>query len=66
MGSFFELKLVRTPEGKAVVRKVEAHRQRCKALPPLGEGEAERLVAEFAATRKVTHCAPGFAVAVGQ
>ncbi len=66
MGSFFELKSVRTPEGKAVVQKVEAHRQRCKALPPLGEGEAERLVAEFAATCRVTYCAPGFAIAVGQ
>jgi hypothetical protein len=33
-----------------------AHRRRCRSLPPIRHGEAERLIAEFLAARGVTAC----------
>jgi hypothetical protein len=33
-----------------------AHLRRCKSLPPIQHGEAERLIAQFLATRSVTAC----------
>ena len=46
-------------------RRSLEHRQRCRLLPPLQKGEAERLVAEFLATRgSVTVCPPAYLVAV--
>jgi hypothetical protein len=33
-----------------------AHRKRCKSLSPIQYGEAERLIANFLATRGVTAC----------
>ncbi len=66
MSGILQLTLPRTPEDKAAARKMQAHSRRCRALPPLGKGEAERLVAEYSAVRKVTHCPPAFAVAVSQ
>ncbi len=64
MHGALDMTLPRTPEEKAAAKKAQAHRQRCKALPPLGKGEAERLVAEFSAVSGVTLCPPAFAVAV--
>jgi hypothetical protein len=43
-----------------------AHRQRCKGLPPMQAGEAERLVAEFLATRGITACPTRYAAPVEQ
>jgi hypothetical protein len=46
-------------------RRSAEHRQRCRHLPPLKKGEAERLVAEFLATRgAVTVCRPAYLVPV--
>jgi hypothetical protein len=44
---------------------VQAHR-RCMGLPPLQAGEAERLMAEFLATRGVTVCPTRYAVPTAQ
>jgi hypothetical protein len=33
------------------IARIRAHVQRCSSLPPLKPGEAERLVAEYAAKR---------------
>ena len=44
--------------------KVAAHRQRCRALPPLRRGEAEQLVAKFLAEREVTQCPPAYLVPI--
>ena len=41
-----------------------AHRLRCKSLPPIQDGEAERLVAGFLATREVTFCPARYAAPV--
>jgi hypothetical protein len=43
-----------------------AHRQRCKALPPVQPGEAERLTAEFLANRGVTSCPTRYAAPIEQ
>ncbi len=50
----------------ALALKVRAHRLRCKSLPPLQPGEAERLLAEFLATRDVTACPTRYAAPVEQ
>jgi hypothetical protein len=55
------------PEGESVEarRKAAEHCQRCRSLPPLRRGEAERLVAEFLASRgSVTVCPPAYLVPV--
>ena len=49
----------RTPEGMA-------HRRRCKSLPPVQPGEAERLMADFLATRGVTACPTRYAAPIEQ
>jgi hypothetical protein len=46
--------------------KVRAHRRRCKNLPPIQAGEAERLVAAFLATRDVTACPTRYAAPIEQ
>jgi hypothetical protein len=37
-------------------RKATAHKLRCRKLPPLYREEAEKLVPEFLASRRVTQC----------
>jgi hypothetical protein len=46
--------------------KSHAHRQRCKQLPPMQAGEAERLVAAFLATNSITACPMRYAAPVEQ
>jgi len=43
-----------------------AHGHRCRKLPPVQKGEAERLVAEFLARHHVTSCPTRYAVAIEQ
>jgi hypothetical protein len=43
-----------------------AHRLRCRRLPPVRAGEAERLVAEFLADRSITICPTRYAAPVEQ
>jgi hypothetical protein len=50
----------------AVAAKSQAHRMRCKNLPPMQPGEAERLMAGFLATRDVTACPARYAAPVEQ
>ena len=38
-------------ESQETLRRIREHARRCQALPPLRPGEAEQLVAEFAAKR---------------
>ena len=47
-------------------QKAKAHRERCRALPPLRPGEVDRLVAEFLANRVVTQCPTMFVTTVSQ
>jgi hypothetical protein len=46
--------------------KAHAHRLRCKQLPPIRAGEAERLVAAFLATNTITPCPIRYAAPVEQ
>jgi hypothetical protein len=46
--------------------KAHAHRLRCKNLPPMQPGEAERLLAGFLATRNVTACPTRYAAPIEQ
>jgi hypothetical protein len=48
------------------VRRRIAHMERCRALPRMQPGEAERLMAAFIAARGVTQCPPAYVVAVQQ
>ncbi len=42
-----------------------AHKQRCRALPPVTSNEAEQLVAQFLAKRgSVTRCPPAYVAPV--
>jgi hypothetical protein len=43
-----------------------AHMERCRALPTMRPGEAERLTAAFIAARGITRCPPAYVVAVQQ
>jgi hypothetical protein len=43
-----------------------AHRLRCKSLPPIQDGEAERLVAGFLAVSDITICPARYAAPVEQ
>ena len=43
-----------------------AHRLRCKSLPPIQDGEAERLVAGFLAISDITICPARYAAPVEQ
>jgi hypothetical protein len=54
--SFFS---ARSPEA-------QAHWLRCKSLPPIQPGEAERLLAGFFATRGVTACPTRYAAPIEQ
>lgn len=47
---------IRSPERRAAARKAYEHAQRVSSLPPLGKGEAERLVGEFLSKRHPTLC----------
>jgi hypothetical protein len=42
----------------------QAHRQRCRSLPPIRHGEAERLIAKFLATRGITACPTRYLVPI--
>ena len=43
--------------------KIKAHRDRCRLLPPLNKGDAERLVAEFIERHNgVTKCPVAYLV----
>ena len=50
----------------ATATKAQAHRRRCMSLPPLQAGEAERLMAEFLATRGVSVCPTRYALPTAQ
>jgi hypothetical protein len=50
----------------ALAQKARAHRLRCKSLPPMQAGEAERLTAGFLATRDVTVCPARYAAPIEQ
>jgi hypothetical protein len=50
----------------ALATKAHEHRLRCRTLPPMMAGEAERLVADFLATRDITACPPRYAAPVEQ
>ena len=62
-----KLSLPRDPEDWEALRRMRAHAQRCQALPPLQPGEAERLVAEYAARRGgITRCPPAYLIPIQQ
>jgi hypothetical protein len=44
----------------------QAHRQRCKGLPPMLADEAKHLMAAFLATRSVTLCPTRYAAPTAQ
>jgi hypothetical protein len=44
--------------------EAQAHRRRRKSLPPVRHGEAERLMADFLATRGVTACPTRYAAPI--
>jgi hypothetical protein len=50
----------------ALTPEAQAHRRRCKSLPPMQAGEAERLLAGFLATRGVTACPTRYAAPIEQ
>jgi hypothetical protein len=50
----------------ALASQAHAHRLRCKSLPPIQAGEAERLVAGFLATNAITACPTRYAAPVEQ
>jgi len=49
---------------KEETERVQAHRRRCKSLPPLTPGEHERLVREFLAVKSITLCPTRYAAPV--
>jgi hypothetical protein len=51
---------------RVLTDEAHAHRQRCKSLPPIREGEAEHLMAAFLATRHITDCPTRFAAPTQQ
>ena len=50
----------------ALATKVQAHRLRCKSLPPMQPGEAERLLADFLDSRGITACPTRYAAPIEQ
>lgn len=57
----------RDPEEWEALRRIRAHAQRCRSLPPLQPGEAERLVAEYAARRGgITRCPTAYLIPIQQ
>jgi hypothetical protein len=62
-----KLSLPRDPEDWEVVRRMRAHAQRCRALPPLRPGEVERLIAEYAARHgSITRCPTAYLIPIQQ
>lgn len=58
---------LRGPELEQALRRRQEHSQRCRALPPLEPGEADRLVSEFAAKRSgLTKCPTAYLVPLQQ
>ena len=51
---------------RVLTDEAHAHRLRCRHLPPMRDGEAERLKAAFLATRHITDCPTRFAVPTQQ
>ena len=49
-----------------LAERARAHRLRCKSLPPMQPGEADRLLAGFLATRNVTACPTRYAAPIEQ
>jgi hypothetical protein len=47
-------------------RRRLAHMERCRALPKMQPGEAERLKAAFIASRGITQCPPAYVIAAQQ
>jgi hypothetical protein len=43
-----------------------AHWQRCKSLPPMQPGEADRLIADFVAAKGITSCPTRYAAPIEQ
>jgi hypothetical protein len=43
-----------------------AHWQRCKGLPPMQPGEADRLIADFLAAKSITACPTRYAAPIEQ
>lgn len=55
----------RDAEDWNALRRMREHVRRCQSLPPLRPGEAERLVAEYAARRGgVTQCPAAYLIPV--
>jgi hypothetical protein len=50
----------------ALTPDAQAHRRRCRNVPPVQPGEAERLMAEFLRNRGVTACPTRYALPVEQ
>jgi hypothetical protein len=46
--------------------EAQAYRRRCKSLPPIRLDEAERLMADFLATRGATSCPTRYAAPIEQ
>jgi hypothetical protein len=59
MNPYSYLSSARTPEDNA-------HRQRCKGLPPMQAGEVKHLMAAFLATRSITICPTRYVAATEQ
>ena len=53
-----------SPFSSEAKEKAAAHRRRCRDLPPLRDGEAEQLVAEFLASRPATQCPAAYLIPV--
>ena len=47
-------------------RAAVTHWQRCKSLPPMQPGEAERLIADFLASKSITACPTRYAAPIEQ
>ena len=54
------------PSPGVLTPEAQAHRRRCKNLPPVQPGEAERLMADFLLTRGVTACPTRYAAPIEQ
>jgi hypothetical protein len=50
----------------ALTAEALAHRRRCRGLPKVQPGEAERLIADFVATKGVTACPTRYAAPIEQ
>lgn len=65
--SSFGPRAPRTPESLEVLRRRSERLRRCRALPPLQPGEAERLVAAFLAHGgSLTRCPPVYLIPTQQ